>query len=284
MFNLLKMDLYRFLTNKIMYILLVIFIAFQIFGIFMLKQYEQPMEQGGQLVSRMNESQFIQLMLAQTPSWVLMYVTVFSVYFYMSEYSAGFFKNYISMNRARVYSILSKIVILGLFTLMMFVTMVIADLIGRALFFQYTAIGDLSYFMTLLAGQFLLHWAFSVVILFITMVVKNMIPSIVVGVLLVLNVLGTSLHALETLVGVTDFSSYLLVNTITTQKDFHSAHDILHVAVVGVAFLLLFSFFYRSATNNMKIYASNAQKKTLHFVSCWFRHLHRRRIDDTPYD
>lgn len=42
MINLLRMDLYRFTRNKIMYLLLLLFCAFQIFGIYMMKQYAQP--------------------------------------------------------------------------------------------------------------------------------------------------------------------------------------------------------------------------------------------------
>src|SRR5690625_2891066 len=118
MINLLKMDFLRFVTNKMMYILLMVFMAFQLFGIFMMKQYEPSMEQGGISIGSMNESEFIQLMLSQTPPWVLMYIMVFSVYFYMSEYHAGFYKNYISMHRARIYSVISKTIIQGLFTLL----------------------------------------------------------------------------------------------------------------------------------------------------------------------
>ncbi|WP_078392660.1 hypothetical protein [Shouchella patagoniensis] len=241
MMNLFKMDLHRFLTNKIMYILLVVFIAFQIFGIFMIKQYEQPVEQGGMLISHMNESQFIQQMLAQTPSWVLIYVTVFSVYFYMSEYNAGFYKNYISMKRARMYSVLSKIVILGLFTLLMMLVMVVADLIGRAIFFQQATLGALGYLSTLLAGQFLLHWAFSIVILSLTMILKSMLTSIVTGIILALNVFGMAVGALESLFTDLNVSAYLLVNTIVRIKDFNQLSDVIHVFSVAIAFILLFS-------------------------------------------
>src|SRR5699024_2940949 len=145
MSNLLKMEFNRFFTNKMMYILLVVFMAFQVFGIFMIKQYEEPEVQGGIAISAMNESQFIQQMLSQTPSWVMMYIMVFSIYFYLSEYNAGFYKNYISMKNARMYSIISKILILGLFTLFMFAAMLVSDQIGRAIFFGNTEIGDIGY-------------------------------------------------------------------------------------------------------------------------------------------
>lgn len=241
MINLLRMDFNRFFTNKMMYILLLVFIAFQVFGIFMLKQYEQPIR-GEMLISSMNESQFIQVMLSQTPSWVMMYIMVFSVYFYMSEYNSGFHKNYISMKNARMYSVISKTLILGLFTLLMFVAMIISDLIGRAIFFNNTAIGDLGYFAKLLLGQFLLHWAFSIVVLCITMILKSMIPSIVIGIVLVLNVFGMVVGALESLIGDVNLSSYFLVNTIVSIKDFNNMSDVIHVVSVAIIFILLFSF------------------------------------------
>lgn len=242
MINILKMDFHRFKTNKMMYILLLIFSAFQVFAIFMMRQYEQPVEQGEVLVSAMNESQFIQLVLAQTPSWVLMYIAVFSVYFYMSEYNAGFYKNYISMKNARIYSVISKILILALFTLLMFITMIISDLIGRTIFFNHADIGDVGYFIKLLIGQFLLHWAFSIVILCISIFSKKLMTSLVVGVALALNILGMVVGALDALVDKINVSQYLLVNTIVSIKDFNQMNDVVHVASVAVIFILLFSF------------------------------------------
>lgn len=241
MINLLKMEFNRFFTNKMMYILLIVFMAFQVFGIFMLKQYEQPVR-GEILISSMNESQFIQVMLSQTPSWVMMYIMVFSVYFYMSEYNSGFHKNYVSMKNARMYSVISKILILGLFTLLMFIVMIISDLIGRAIFFNNTAIGDLGYFAKLLFGQLLLHWAFSIVVLCITMILKSMIPSIVIGIVLVLNVFGMVVGALESLIGDVNLSSYFLVNTIVSIKNFNNMSDVIHVISVAIIFIILFSF------------------------------------------
>ncbi|UJL45418.1 ABC transporter permease [Virgibacillus sp. NKC19-16] len=240
MINIFKMDLQRFKNNKIMYLLLLIYAAFQLFGVFMMSQY--PVEQGGIPVSSMNASEFIQLVLSQTPSWVLMYVAVFSVYFYMSEYNSGFYKNYISMNNARMYSVISKILILGLFTLFMLVTMVISDLIGRTIFFNNAAIGDLGFFIKLLVGQFLLHWAFSIVVLFISIVSRSMITSLVIGVVLALNVPGMLVGALESLIGNVNVSSYMLVNTIVSIKDFNNMNDVIHVAGVAIIFILLFSF------------------------------------------
>lgn len=224
-----------------MYVFLLVFIAFQMFGIFMLKQYEQPVEAGEILIRRMNESEFIQMMLAQTPSWILMYIAVFSVYFYMSEYNSGFYKNYISMNNARRNSVLSKILILGIFTLFMFIVMLIADLIGRSLFFQQAAIGDSGYFVKLLIGQFLLHWAFAIVVLCAVMMIKQAIPSIVIGIILSLNVFGMVAGALESLVSDTNLSAYLLVNTIVDIKDFDQINDVVHVVSVAIIFLFVFS-------------------------------------------
>ncbi|MHA6253183.1 hypothetical protein [Oceanobacillus sp. CAU 1775] len=235
------MEFSRFVTNKMMYILLLVFMAFQIFGIFMIKQYEQPV-QGVILPSAMNESEFIQSMLSQTPSWVMMYIMVFSVYLYMSEYNAGFYKNYSSMKNARVYSVLSKILILGLFTMLMFIVLLVSDLIGRAIFFENTALGDLDYFIKLILGQFLLHWAFAIVILCFTMTLKNLVASFVVGFILVLNILGMAIGFLESLLWDLEFSSYLLVNTITTVRDFYELESVIHVFSVALVFFFVFSF------------------------------------------
>ncbi len=76
-----------------------------------------------------------------------------------------------------------------------------------------------------------------------TLIVKHVIPSIVIGIVLGLNMLGMMASALESLIGHTNFSSYLLVNTITHGHDFNQLEAILHVAseAVVIIFLLLFS-------------------------------------------
>lgn len=241
MLNILRMDLHRFRTNKMMYLLLLLYGAFQVFGIFMMKQYEQPIEDGELKLGLMNESEFIQLMLSQTPSWVMIYIAVFSIYFYMSEYSSGFYKNYITMKSARIHSVISKIFIQALFTLSIFIVMVIADLIGRGIFFDTTAIGDWGYFAKLLAGQFLLHWSFSILILCVAMVARSMLVSLCIGFIFALNVIGMVLGALESLVDQVRLSKFLLVNTIVSSTDYNNAHNLLHVGGVAILSLLLFT-------------------------------------------
>ncbi|ASA23263.1 ABC transporter permease [Paenibacillus donghaensis] len=242
MINLLRMDLYRFKKNRIMALLLLIFCAFQIFGIFMMRQYESTLQDIGIPVRAMNESQFMQHVLSQSPSWMLMYIMVFSVYFYLSEHQSGFYKNYISMNNARTHSTVSKILILALFTGLMFVTLFVADLAGRAMFFDQASIGDWGYLLKMLIGQFLLHWAFAILMLCISMITRHVIVSITAGLILALNVVGMLLAGLESLMSKVQLSQYLLVNTIMSSKDLNHSGDLIHVGGVAVFSILLFSW------------------------------------------
>lgn len=218
--------------------------AFQIFGTFMQKQYEQPELP----VSSLNGSAYIQIVLAQAPLWILIYIAVFTVYFYMSEYNSGFYKNYLSLPNARRNTVFSKIIILGLFTGLMFISLMIADLIGRGLFFNNTSIGDWGYFSRLIMGQFLLHWAAAVLVLCMTIMIKNTITCIIIGILLSLNVFGMIIGSIEALISDTDLASYLLINTAMTIKDFAKLSDVSHVIAVGLVYLLGFgavAFFYK---------------------------------------
>ncbi|MEK8211348.1 MULTISPECIES: ABC transporter permease [unclassified Paenibacillus] len=242
MINILKMDFHRFRNNKIMYLLLLLFCAFQIFGIFMMQQYSQSIEEGGVVVSSMNESEFIQYNISQPSSWMLIYIAVFSIYFYMSEYNSGFHKNYISMRNARIYSVLSKMLILAVFIILLFITLLMSDWIGRSLFFGNASLGDLGFFVKLLVGQFLLHWAFSILILCIAMIAKNLLVSLTAGFILALNVVGMSLAALESLVEGIHLSKYLLINTLVRIKDFNNTGEVMHTTFVAVAAIAVFTF------------------------------------------
>lgn len=200
MINMLRMEFSRFFTNKMMYILLLVYIVFQMFGTFMFTQFETVSPISGQLVLDITQSEYMQMIISQTPSWLLLYIGIFTVSFYMSEYNNGFYKNFISMENARVHTVIAKILVLGLFTLLMFIIMIITDFIGRAIFFENTDIGDPQYFLKLFLGQFLLHWAFVVVVLSITMIVRRIVASIVIIVLLVLNIIGSLLMVLESFI------------------------------------------------------------------------------------
>jgi len=225
-----------------MYVLLLVFCAFQTFGTFMMSEYEQPMAENGIQVSAMNASEFIQFVLSQPPSWMLMYITVFTIYFYMSEQNSGFYKNYITMKNARVHSVLSKMLIQAVFTLLMFVTLLISDFIGRTLFFETSTIGDFGYFMKLLIGQFLLQWSYSILILCVSIITKNILVSISIGIVFVLNIFGMLLSSLESLLfDDTYISDYLLVNTIAQIRDFGHLNEVVHVGSVAVVSILIFT-------------------------------------------
>ncbi|MNE36320.1 hypothetical protein D3C80_1301270 [compost metagenome] len=125
---------------------------------------------------------------------------------------------------------------------MLFLTMLVADWIGRSLFFDNTSLGDLMYLIKLLLSQFMLHWAFSILILYIVMVVKNVLISLTAGFVLALNVVGMALSALEALVNGLHLSQYLLINTIVRVKDFNNSNDVIHTAAVAVIVILIFGF------------------------------------------
>lgn len=239
MINMLRMEFSRFFTNKVMYILLLVYIVFQMFGTFMFTQFETVSPISGQLVQDITQSEYMQMIISQTPSWLLLYIGIFTVSFYMSEYNNGFYKNFISMENARVQTVIAKILVLGLFTLLMFIIMIITDFIGRAIFFENTDIGDPQYFIKVFLGQFLLHWAFVVVVLSITMIVRRIVASIVIIVLLVLNIIGSLSMVLESFIHDDRFTSYLLVNTITLPMDYNDLGDFLHVIIVAVVYFIV---------------------------------------------
>lgn len=239
MISMLRMEFSRFFTNKMMYILLVVFMAFQLFGTFMNAQFETISPISGQNVVDTTQSEYMQMILSQSPSWVVLYLGIFTVSFYMNEYNNGFYKNYISLENARVHSVIAKLLVLGMFTLLMFVIMIITDFVGRAIFFENTDIGEALYFIKVFFGQFLLHWAFVAVVLFVTMIIRRMVANIVIAVILALNVIGMLLVALESLIHDGSITSYLLVNTITSPMNYNNTGDFLHVIIVAIVYFII---------------------------------------------
>lgn len=238
MLNLLRMDLRRFMRNRLMPVLLVVYVGFHLLGIFMQKQY--PVTVNGLALGDMTEAQFLPYILAGTPSWPLIYLTVFTVFFYMSEYNAGFYKNYIAMRRARIYSVISKMAVQACFTLVLLLTVLLTDLLGRYLFFGSTAFGSPLVVLQVLLVKGLLHWAFTIVVLLLSIVFKSVLTAVVAGMVLSFNLLGMALGALESLTGLPAVSSYLLVNQIAGGGGFGMGGPALREVLVGIGFALLF--------------------------------------------
>jgi ABC-2 type transport system permease protein len=246
MLNILRMDFRRFRKNNMLPLLLAVFFAFQLFGIFMMSRYADNYSAGAGLrPGSLSASEFFQYMLAQPPSWMLLYVAVFTVHYTWSERSAGFYKNYISMRHARVSSVLAKALLLALFTLLLFVAAVAANALGRLLFFENAPTGELGQYALLLLLQFLLHWAFAVMMLFVALAARSLIAGLIIGLLLALNLVGYSLSALAALLLGEDgagIASWWLVNRIVHPLELGQAGgaDMLEPAIVALLFLLLF--------------------------------------------
>ncbi|QNK56919.1 ABC transporter permease [Paenibacillus sp. PAMC21692] len=243
MLNILRMDFRRFRKNNMLPLLLAVFFAFQLFGIFMMSRYADSYS-AGLAPGSMSASEFFQYMLAQPPSWMLLYVAVFTVHYTWSERSAGFYKNYISMRHARVSSVLAKALLLALFTLLLFVAAVAANALGRLLFFENAPTGELGQYALLLLLQFLLHWAFAVMMLFVALAARSLIAGLIIGLLLALNLVGYSLSALAALLLGEDgagIASWWLVNRIVHTLELgQGGAGVLEPAIVALLFLLLF--------------------------------------------
>ncbi|WP_020616458.1 ABC transporter permease [Paenibacillus daejeonensis] len=240
MLNLLRMDLRRLVGNKLTIALLFIYCLFHLFAIFMMAENPTPPMNGMTLVE-MEEWQFLQHTSSIASSWVLIYLSVFTVYFYMSEYQAGFYKNYLSMRRARIYSVLSKLTVQGVFTLALLATVVLCDVVGRYFFLDNGTFGDPGLFLRVLGIQFLLHWAFSALILVVVIITRQLLTGVIVGIVCSFNLPGMALTALESLIGLPPISSYFLVHEIVNYKDYADLGNTLHAVLVGAVSLLLFT-------------------------------------------
>ncbi|MFS0722441.1 hypothetical protein [Paenibacillus sp. 1P07SE] len=240
MLNLLRMDLRRFVRNRLTLILLLVYCVFHMFAIFMMSQYPTAPVQG-MAIDEMTEGQFLQYITSSAPSWVLIYLSVFTVYFYMSEYQAGFYKNYMSMRRARVYSVLAKLAVQGVFTMLLLAAVVFSDMASRWWFFNNTEFGELGLFLRVLGVQFVLHWGFTALVLCLTILVRSLLTAVIAGIVLSFNLIGMGLAVLESLAGLPHISSYLLVNSIVTYSDYSDNGHALHGIAVGVVALVLFT-------------------------------------------
>ncbi len=213
MLNVIKMDLYRMIKTKSFYVILMIIVVFMLFGSYMIdqdlstlkemaKDAELQTDQAAGNGADTDKNVNLGISFDATPlmqdnitlldeasvmlsSAILLFFTgIFAVLFVCGENSTGFIKNIISCTKKRRYVILSKTVVMSIFVVLETIILLIALSIGSSIFHNSVSMKlSLSFrFLQYVGLQCLLHIAFAIIIIMISVIVRSTAISMMISI------------------------------------------------------------------------------------------------------
>ncbi len=209
MLNVIKMDLYRLVKTRSLYVILIIIAAFMMLNVYMVQHElkKVQLEQGEASASQemlaedsensnlgisidgsalVKESITLQdeVTVMASSGIMLLFTGIFVVIFVCGESTSGFIKNLVSSTKRRSYIIVSKTVVMSVFVLFELLVMLVMTGIASSIFLDnmtFDFSGKLFQYLGLL---FLLHTAFAVVIILISVLTRSVAISMIISICL----------------------------------------------------------------------------------------------------
>lgn len=233
MLNVLKMDLYRMIKSKAAWIILAASILMMVASVFMTGQdinyYNnnplalENLENGGDVswgiyIGSVNPKwcngniiPFMELFAVNIKSrMLLMFLTVFVVYFAGSEGRNSFMKNIVGQVKNRAFLVISKFITISIYTALMIIAAMFATMLGSQMFFGYASLAGISQGLYFLLIQILLHIGYGMFVLLLYYITRSSVATMLSGILIAAGILqfvdAILLAVFERLKSVTDFS------------------------------------------------------------------------------
>lgn len=269
MLNILKMDLYKMFRSKSFYvlnialILVVVCIAFLMRFVLTL-EYDKAQESNvsyhrdedklstndplltedeyyesvKEARDTMNVNEF---MIFQYSEFIISILLVtFLAIFICSEWDTGFVKNIIPLNNSRTNLVISKNIIVFIFTIIQGVIALISAIIGNLIVTGKVNIFDFKELMIYLGLQILLRMAFASLIILISYVFRSKATSMSVGIVLAVNIHGIFLAFIDKLVYAVNLnlSKFTIANNISLGR--FAVEDYKRVIILSILYFLIY--------------------------------------------
>lgn len=269
MLNAVRMDLYRMLHTRSLYVIWIVMAALILFTTSLSKtdyedteiqtenhQFYEAQEENGEGAVTLG----MQVILPTAPGekvtlsdilyaniqgkFVAVFLAVFAVLFSSADLNSGYLKNIGGQINGRWKLIVSKIAALGIYVLLTFGVFVIVQAVSNQIIFGYLKLGITQEFLGYLGVQLLLHFALSLICMAAAVILRSSVFSMIIAVCLCMNMLVTFYSAIDNLIHDLGFENFqLLEHTVTGQLSMltmrPSMADELYAAGVAAAFILV---------------------------------------------
>lgn len=212
MLNVLKMDLYRIVKSKAAWLILVASILMMFASVFMTKQdinfyNDNPsalenLRNGGEInwgiyIGSVNPKwcngnviPLMELLAVNINSrMLLMFLTVFIVYFAGSEGRNSFMKNIVGQVKNRAFLVMSKFIAISIYTVFMMIATMLATMLGSRMFFGYVSLAGMSQGINFLLIQMSLHIGYGMFVLLLYHITGSSVATMLSGILIAAGIL-----------------------------------------------------------------------------------------------
>lgn len=210
MLNAVKMDIYRGFKGKAIYIALICLAAFLVFSVSMTKEdiniqaeqetYMDAASAGAQsaeniglyVTAPVKDDQSVtaadEIFAHFSSRLVAIFVAVFAALFSLADIHTGFIKNLAGQIKKRRWLVLSKAIAIAVFTAIMTAVSVIVIVIAQTVVFKGLKWGDIPDLLIYIGAEYLLYTSFGLIIMCLSMLIKNSTVSVTLGICLCMNI------------------------------------------------------------------------------------------------
>lgn len=212
MLNIWKMDFYRLFKTKSLYVIWIVMAGMLLFTTVSLRsEYKEPQTNTAnqkelkeqEETSSETENLGMYVMIPTKPGekvtvydlfyanvqgkTAALFIAIFAVLFTAADDKSGYIKNIGGQVRHRSYLILSKASALLLFTVLTFAFMAFVQGISNRISFGYFELGPAGSFAAYFGTELLLHYAFALIVMGITILVRSSLASMITAICLCMN-------------------------------------------------------------------------------------------------
>ncbi len=275
--KILKMDLYRMIKSKSLYVLIILTIGVAALMLVTTNLQVKQMKENPQMYQNMQEyeqqeSTDVGIVLGASTSWVddnikipfvglfevalgscflVIFISIFVAGFVNSEQKHGFIKNISGNVPNRGLVALSKIITACIFSVMLFVIFALSMMLMSKIFLGYVNFSGFSDALPSFGIQLLLHVAVGIVVAAFAVILNSGSFSMTIGILMatgIPNLLGMGINSLlKLLFSLKDFdiTKYFLspyLSLVGSQSSSSQQHWAIAVSVIYIAVFAVFAF------------------------------------------
>lgn len=260
MLNMLKMDLYRMFRTKSLYIIWIIMAAALIYTTKLSALDYETINQIGQETTAEEEmvNIGISVMLPTEPGeevtvydvmyantggeFLGLFIVIFAVLFSTADINSGYVKNIAGQVKNRGNLILSKALLLMFFVAMTLLGTTVIQILSNYLVFGNLEWGNIKEFCLYMGTQTVLHCALALIVMAISVILKNNAVSMVIAICLTMNVIMVLYSGIDKIIekfGVNDFR--LFEHTVTGKIKMLPMEMTFSDCAEGIAIAIVFS-------------------------------------------
>lgn len=263
MLNMIKMDIYRMLRTKAMYIVWLFMIVAIVSSSALLKEeytdeaLQQEYEETAEPSENVNLGMSVTLPTGQGArvslydlsfaniqgKFFALFVVIFAVIFSTSDLNSGYIKNYGGQVRHRWMLVLSKGIALAVYTALTMILFLTVQGISNLIYFGYFELGPTGAFFRYIGAELALHWALALIVMTLAILIRSNAFSMVLAICLCMNMMMICYSVLDKWIAKAGVKDFQLLNYTVTGKISMLAMDLtvanmLSALLVGAGFIV----------------------------------------------